>query len=267
MKKLAFTLIELLVVIAIIAILAAILFPVFAQAKAAAKQSACLSNMKQLGLAHMLYLGDNDDGWCPIASRSSDPGFPPQRMWIGYDNQNASFMTGGFYGQVDMPATHPPHTGILDEYLKSQDVKKCPSMPSTWQCSYAMNEFRPDQFSDYYVTHPGVQGNEYGPASKTVGAGEDGSLWFTSAMNSELDEPADTLLLWEHDAIAPACAFIQSYDFFASPPNDKDLKNHFHFLHTEGANTMWADGHLRRMVYGMLRRPMFSVRKDIYPSD
>ncbi len=59
--KRAFTLIELLVVIAIIAILAAILFPVFAQAKAAAKKTADLSNVKQLGTAIYLYAGDNDD--------------------------------------------------------------------------------------------------------------------------------------------------------------------------------------------------------------
>ncbi len=60
MRK-AFTLIELLVVIAIIAILAAILFPVFAQAKQAAKKTADLSNMKQMGVGTMLYLADNDD--------------------------------------------------------------------------------------------------------------------------------------------------------------------------------------------------------------
>jgi prepilin-type N-terminal cleavage/methylation domain-containing protein len=63
----AFTLIELLVVIAIIAILAAILFPVFAQAKAAAKKSSCLSNTKQMTLATIMYGGDYDDmmvmGW------------------------------------------------------------------------------------------------------------------------------------------------------------------------------------------------------------
>jgi len=60
-KSSGFTLIELLVVIAIIAILAAILFPVFAQAKAAAKTSATLSNIKQVGTAGAIYLGDYDD--------------------------------------------------------------------------------------------------------------------------------------------------------------------------------------------------------------
>ncbi|MBS1701039.1 MAG: prepilin-type N-terminal cleavage/methylation domain-containing protein [Armatimonadetes bacterium] len=60
MKK-AFTLIELLVVIAIIAILAAILFPVFAQAKAAAKKAASISNQKQIGLSIIMYSADNDD--------------------------------------------------------------------------------------------------------------------------------------------------------------------------------------------------------------
>ena len=59
--KRAFTLIELLVVIAIIAILAAILFPVFAQAKAAAKKTASLSNTKQIGLGMMIYTSDNED--------------------------------------------------------------------------------------------------------------------------------------------------------------------------------------------------------------
>jgi prepilin-type N-terminal cleavage/methylation domain-containing protein/prepilin-type processing-associated H-X9-DG protein len=61
MKHRAFTLIELLVVIAIIAILAAILFPVFAQAKVAAKKSVAISNQKQLGTAMILYMGDHDD--------------------------------------------------------------------------------------------------------------------------------------------------------------------------------------------------------------
>ncbi|MCW5941429.1 MAG: prepilin-type N-terminal cleavage/methylation domain-containing protein [Fimbriimonadaceae bacterium] len=62
MKRKAFTLIELLVVIAIIAILAAILFPVFAQAKQSAKKTSSLSNIKQIGLAAIMYSADYDDG-------------------------------------------------------------------------------------------------------------------------------------------------------------------------------------------------------------
>ncbi len=73
MKIRGFTLIELLVVIAIIAILAAILFPVFAQAKAAAKKTACLSNGNQIGIALMLYLNDNDDVYPQEHPSSSNP--------------------------------------------------------------------------------------------------------------------------------------------------------------------------------------------------
>lgn len=60
-EKRGFTLIELLVVIAIIAILAAILFPVFARARENARKSNCLSNLKQLGTAHMMYCQDYDE--------------------------------------------------------------------------------------------------------------------------------------------------------------------------------------------------------------
>ena len=70
--KRAFTLIELLVVIAIIAILAAILFPVFAQAKVAAKKTALLSNAKQFGTSQMLYSSDADDVFSPAMSYDKD---------------------------------------------------------------------------------------------------------------------------------------------------------------------------------------------------
>jgi prepilin-type N-terminal cleavage/methylation domain-containing protein len=69
----AFTLIELLVVIAIIAILAAILFPVFAQAKEAAKKTTCLSNVRQLNNAWIMYATDYDDTWVTTGKQYFDP--------------------------------------------------------------------------------------------------------------------------------------------------------------------------------------------------
>ena len=88
-QRRAFTLIELLVVIAIIAILAAILFPVFAQAKEAAKKTGCLSNQKNIGMAHMLYIGDYDDTALIDSSGQS---------WVV-----DSTLTGNLYGEVALP--------------------------------------------------------------------------------------------------------------------------------------------------------------------
>jgi|SRR5579871_517087 len=80
MNKRAFTLIELLVVIAIIAILAAILFPVFGQAKEAAKKSASMSNMKQVGIAAVLYANDSDDCF-PLTERGGDVDDAHEYYW------------------------------------------------------------------------------------------------------------------------------------------------------------------------------------------
>jgi prepilin-type N-terminal cleavage/methylation domain-containing protein/prepilin-type processing-associated H-X9-DG protein len=102
-RRKAFTLIELLVVIAIIAILAAILFPVFAQAKESAKAASCLSNNKQLGLAVQMYLSDSDDVY---------PGYV-QDSFIGLGDNEVIW------------------SGMVQPYVKNQGVFLCPSGKNT----------------------------------------------------------------------------------------------------------------------------------------
>lgn len=260
----AFTLIELLVVVTIIAILAAILFPVFAAAKESAKGTVCLSNMRQMGMAMQLYLGDYDDVWFPSLSPSDlGPQFAPVQPWFGYDNHNHA-LSGGFDGRIYEPATGPARPGALDPYIKGPGIIRCPSMPGAWQSAYASNYFNPGFNSPYYVTNPRAAGKEFGPSAKTFSIWN-GRVVTTGAPASEVEEPASTLVVWEHLAQVPVCNFLQQADWYDSPPDDPYLRNHFHFLHRDAANALWADGHAKRMTYFGLKRPMFSSLKSIYP--
>ena len=105
-KRTGFTLIELLVVIAIIAILAAILFPVFAQAREQARMSTCLSNFKQIGTGMMMYLQDWDETY-PMNRIAQNPG--------GSECNGKGKMITWKH------ETQP--------YIKSTDVFRCPSNP------------------------------------------------------------------------------------------------------------------------------------------
>jgi general secretion pathway protein G len=137
----AFTLIELLVVIAIIAILAGLLFPVFAQAKSAAKKTQCLSNLKQIGAAITLYMGDYDDVF-PHALDASDK-FAPE-IWAHEPEFFARIPQMPLLCDVLMPYTRskelfkcPGDTGtfVLDNHFP-QKFYTSPSMYSTYQSSY-----------------------------------------------------------------------------------------------------------------------------------
>ncbi|MBS1713761.1 MAG: prepilin-type N-terminal cleavage/methylation domain-containing protein [Armatimonadetes bacterium] len=122
-RRRAFTLIEILVVIAIIAVLAGIVFPVFFQAKEAARKDTCLSNLKQVAAATLLYCSASDDTF-PLAQTDG----PDQRFW----------------GDLVQP------------YVKDWGVLRCPSeaLPfatvplglhsSSWNYHYALNDVRSD---------------------------------------------------------------------------------------------------------------------------
>ncbi len=102
-----FTLIELLVVIAIIAILAAILFPVFARARENARRTSCLSNLKQMGLGVMMYVQDYDEKY-PLAYSSNGANQPDGYQWSGTADL-------WFWQQIIYP------------YTKNGQVYLCPS--------------------------------------------------------------------------------------------------------------------------------------------
>ena len=120
-KRNAFTLIELLVVIAIIAILAAILFPVFAQAREQARKTSCLSNVKQMNTAIQMYIQDYDEA-IPLTASSPSDG-------------------SNFYVWQD----------TVQPYAKSYNIVLCPDSPGSWQ--------NPDRNADYkYWCHYGLMG-------------------------------------------------------------------------------------------------------------
>lgn len=133
MKKRAFTLIELLTVIAIISILAAILFPVFARAKAAAKKAQCISNLSQIGKGIILYMNDYDDVF-PHAIDPSDR--YDENMWDSQPDWKAEIPR--------MPMLHE----ALDPYVKSVEVFHCPSDTGM--------EILDNHYPDPFPVHPSM---------------------------------------------------------------------------------------------------------------
>lgn len=140
--KKAFTLIELLVVIAIIAILAAMLFPVYAQAKAASHRAVAISNMKQVAISQMLYSSDYDDVIVPYWIQSSNPQAFLGRYWHGGLVQDAGI------------TYYRPQEGLLYPYTRSNGIYNDPASISLPLAG--VNWVDADKYWPSYAVNSGV---------------------------------------------------------------------------------------------------------------
>jgi prepilin-type N-terminal cleavage/methylation domain-containing protein/prepilin-type processing-associated H-X9-DG protein len=213
----AFTLIELLVVIAIIAILAAILFPVFAHAREKARQSSCASNLRQLGVAEQMYLQDYDNRYSP--------------SW----GDGVRIGTG--FSQILMP------------YVKNEQVFACPSdgvkrlIATHPKRSYTMNgdHLSPDErgLSRAYSTNKGT-GAPLGGFSEAEVEQPAATIMFCDRWARE-----NTLYVQSHSGSSTECHLHASSGHYG-------LNNHL-----DGTNFCMADGHtkwLSRTTANMWRR-------------
>ncbi len=169
--RVGFTLIELLVVIAIIAILAAILFPVFSQAREKARQAQCLSNKKNIGTGWNMYIQDYDER-LPLHVVFNVPTAP--------DNPS-----GGWGVHV-----------ILQPYLRNRQVFGCPSVQSGRILAYQYNTGCPAGYQaqiQLFGTGEPIAGNG-GLGRCYWQPGGDGNFWIASL--AEIPQPAETISIW-----------------------------------------------------------------------
>ena len=187
-----FTLIELLVVIAIIAILAAILFPVFAKAREKARQTACLSNLKQMGLATIQYTTDYDQTY--YAHRFNGPTGSDANPVVAETGGASSPLTGNARDRIFWAT-------LLQPYTKSYDVFKCPDNPNAWT-KYDTNN--PTHACSDNTSGSGCDGvgygaqNSYGHNDGWMSPADPYSGGSTKARvinESEVSRPASTILI------------------------------------------------------------------------
>ncbi|GIV18947.1 MAG: hypothetical protein KatS3mg023_0698 [Armatimonadota bacterium] len=192
MLRRAFTLIELLVVIAIIAILAAILFPVFAQAREKARQSNCISNVKQILLGALMYTQDYDEKfhrllvWNPtcFTNPSACSSGCPSRCWN--NDPNGPDQT---IGPEDMLNPYIKNTGIWGCPSDGIPRDDCTGPNGTWyKISYSFTHFQPGSWENTATF--GVCA--YYPISTAAGAAS-----AESKTQSEIGRPGETAIMYE----------------------------------------------------------------------
>lgn len=223
----AFTLIELLVVIAIIAILAAILFPVFAQARESARQTTCLSNIKQISLSSLMYAQDYDEKYVIVGSA------------IG----NATLLD-------PVNGNGQPFNGWsldLQPYMKSRDVFLCPSMDHVFNGGGFCAKFNGQKVTNNYSYNwfLGSDGSYGTKGDGDYGTSPDGSHdWITPRTLAEVSQPANVVAYLHSNSIPPygytwGCQYvnIETPDFIN--------KVRMRIRHKDGDNLAFADGHAK----------------------
>jgi prepilin-type N-terminal cleavage/methylation domain-containing protein len=187
-KREGFTLIELLVVIAIIAILAAILFPVFAKAREKARQTTCLNNLKQLGTGFHMYLNDWDGGF-PFAGVVGQP-----RGWVICPQ----------HWVIDVTK------GSLFPYVKTVGSYVCPSETPKGQADHNSPTFLSYSMNDEFFTHGSTLHNEDDPVSE-----------------SDVTDPSGTILLMEeNENVSVGGGGLNDGTFYPRDGNDFPANRH-----------------------------------------
>ncbi len=184
LKTAAFTLIELLVVIAIIAILAAILFPVFAQAKLAAKKTVDLSNLKQIGLGALMYATDFDDNF-----PRNDYLIPGRQQWAPFTYREAE---GPYIKNGVDNFTWVSQSGTVAMPLADNAIWESPTVPSNIRYDYGANQFvMPSSNTWNLWNYSGnSQYSDQNPSGYATGVAP-----VPSVSQSSLQTPAATLLI------------------------------------------------------------------------
>lgn len=232
-RREAFTLIELLVVIAIIAILAAILFPVFGRARENARRASCQSNLKQIGLGVMQYVQDYDEKY-PLQERADQANCYALTPGTACNNGGSDVSTINWIW-----STHP--------YVKSWQLFRCPSATSASLLQNALAGNR-DPF--------GNNNNSYNVNGVIVGNGYDGTPRAAASMQS-----VATLILVQEDASASHRAFTRP--LYNGSSYQEWLTTGYNNMHFEGGNLLFADGHVKWRKQVSISAREYGLNSDV----